>query len=120
MEAAATLGGPERLPVPLVRVFSQHIVGMPIMWHVQFEEPRIQQGTKQTRCPQSFPSGSQGEAKPHPHRRPTHRSHLSAPAGFVGPVMLSSLGGSTGVSLCLEQRVQTALSPYVGQKSIHG
>lgn len=35
MEAAATLGGPERLPVPLVRVFSQHIVGMPIMWHVQ-------------------------------------------------------------------------------------
>ena len=64
MEAAATLGGPERLPVPLVRVFSQHIVGMPIMWHVQFEEPRIQQGTKQTCCPQSFPSGSRGRHSP--------------------------------------------------------
>lgn len=118
MQAAATLGSPERLPVPFVHLFNQHIVGTPIMWQVQFEELQIQQGTKQTRCPQSFRSESQGEAQgeaqPHPHRHPTHRPHLSAPAWIHGPVMLSGLGGSTGLSLCLEQRVKTALSPYVG------
>ena len=46
MEAAATLGSPERLPVPFVHLFNQHIVGTPIMWQVQFEEPWIQQGMK--------------------------------------------------------------------------
>lgn len=70
MEAAATLGSPERLPVPFVRLFNQHIVGMPIMRHMQFEEPRIQQGTKQTRCPQSFPSGSQGGGTAPPAQTP--------------------------------------------------
>ena len=114
MQAAATLGSPELLPVPFVHLFNQHIVGTPIMWQVQFEELQIQQGTKQTRCPQSFRSESQGEAQPHPHRRPTHRPHLSALTWIHSPVMLSSLGGSTGLSLCLEQRMKTALSPYVG------
>lgn len=80
MEAAATLGSPEWFPVPFVHLFNQHIMGTPFMQQVQFEEPRIQQGRKQTRCPQSFRSESQGEAQPHPHRRPTHRPHLSAPA----------------------------------------
>lgn len=95
MEAAATLGSSERLPVPFVHLFNQHIVGTPIMWQVQFEELRIQQGMKQTLCPQSFRSGFPGGGIAPPAQTPhSQTTPACTRTGFTGPVMLRRLGGS--------------------------